>query len=127
MIVRYYRLIPLLLRLILVAPTPHLMTTVARSFHAFPYHVLGHALQIVGPTDSREEVDEGRRKVETIIAKLGCLVIPRENMMVIVPTLAEGEYRNTFVLRRIDVSVSNEKETLVEYQSCRFRNKVLHK
>lgn len=98
MIVRHYRLISLFLRLILVAPAPHLVTAVARSFHAFLHHVLGYALQIVGPTDSREEVNEGRRKVETIIAEFGRLVIPREGMVVIVPTLAEGEYRNTFVL-----------------------------
>lgn len=81
------------------------MAAIARSLYSFPHHVLGYALQIVGPADLREEVDEGRREVERVIAELGRLVIPGKDVMVIVPAFTKSEHSNPFVLRRIDKSV----------------------
>lgn len=91
------------------------MAAVTRSLHSFSYHVLGHTLQIVGPADLREKVDEGRREVESVIAELSRLVIPGKDVMIIVPTFAKGEYGNPFVLRRIDVSIPNKKAIVIEY------------
>lgn len=49
-----------------------------------------YGLQIVRPADPGKEIDEGGGKVGAIVAQLGGFVIPRENMMVIVPAFTEG-------------------------------------
>jgi hypothetical protein len=65
----------------------------------------GHRLQVVRPADAREEVDEGRGEVGAVVAQLGRLVVPREDVVVVVPALAERGDRHADVLRGADALV----------------------
>jgi len=62
------------------------MAAIARSLHPFLHYVFGHILQIVGPTDSRKEIDQDRSQVE--LAEFGRFVVPWEYVMIIMPTFA---------------------------------------
>lgn len=53
-------------------------------------------LQIIRPPQPSHEIYKGGTPIETVEAKLRSLIVPRETMMVIVPTLAhtkEGHHR----------------------------------
>ncbi len=89
--------------LILVAPTPYHMATVSGPFHPFADHVLGYGFEVVGPADFGEEVDEGGGGVGRIVAQLGRLVVPREDVVVVVPSFAQRQQRDALVLRRMDI------------------------
>lgn len=53
--------------------------------------LLAGSLEVVGPAYRSKKVDEGRGQVQAIAWKLGCLVVPGESVMVVVPTLAQSE------------------------------------
>jgi len=42
-------------------------------------------------TDLSHHIDEGRRPVEAVGAQLSCLVVPGEDVVVVVPSLADGQ------------------------------------
>lgn len=71
----------------------------------FPNCILDHFLcrlfKVVGPSDLSELVNPESRHIK-VIAQLGRLVVPRENMMVVVPSLAHRHNRNTQRLHWFD-------------------------
>lgn len=73
-----------------VVDCPLVSRAIARSGCTFLYYAGRHGLQVICPTDLSEHIDEGGSKVGVIVAQLGGLVIPWEDMMVIMPALAEG-------------------------------------
>jgi len=64
-----------------------------------------HRLQVVRPADAREEVNEGRGEVHAVVAQLGRLVVPWEDVVVVVPALAERGNRHADVLRGADALI----------------------
>ena len=64
------------------------MGRAGRTFLPLLNNAGGCCFQIVGPADPGEKVDEGGGIVVLIAAQLRRLVIPWEDMMVVVPTLA---------------------------------------
>lgn len=65
----------------------------------------GRLLPIVRPADFGEQIDPHGRDIERVVAQLGCLVVPRENMMVVVPSLAHRKCGDNAILRRADAPV----------------------
>lgn len=92
-----------------VAPSPDVAVVVdvpARA--ARPPGPLGHqpgigGLHVVRLPEERARVDERRAEVQPVVAQLGRLVVPRERVMVVVPSLAERQQRHRRVLRGRDV------------------------
>jgi len=77
------------------------VATVASAEHSSLDHVGSHRLQVVGPADLGEQVDEGRRYIQGVATPFGRLVVPRKRVMVVVPPLAKGEGRYKGILGRI--------------------------
>lgn len=67
------------------------MRSIAGTQDTFSNHFLGNGLQVVRLTDCGKEIDKAIGKVDSVIDQFGCLVIPWENVMVIVPSLAETQ------------------------------------
>ena len=82
--------IPLFFGLILVAPAPEFVATVTRSLHPLPYHIYGYRFQLVGPADFSHRVDEQSGQIHAVLPQFGCLVVPRECVVVIVPAFTQG-------------------------------------
>ena len=61
-------------------------------------HVLGNCFQVVGLADERHGVDEHGGQVDGVEAELGRLVVPGEDVVVVVPAFAEGSDGHAFVL-----------------------------
>lgn len=114
-LVELLHLLPVVGAHVLVAPAPEgglavLMVVVvpgavAGALGALLHQRRRHRLQVVRPADAREEVDEGRGEVHAVVAQLGRLVVPREDVVVVVPALAESGDRHTDVLRGADALV----------------------
>jgi hypothetical protein len=71
---------------VLVAPTPCVVLLVfvraiASSLDALLDDLIGDGLEVVGPSDLREEVDEGCGQVHSVVAELGGLVVPWEDVL----------------------------------------------
>lgn len=49
---------------------------------------LARGLQVVGQADFSHQFDEGCAWIEAVARQLGCLVVPGEGVMVVVPALA---------------------------------------
>lgn len=90
-------------RKILVAPAPQLVRSIASATHTPLDGVGSHCLKIICPTDLGEKVDEGCGQVQRVVTPLGSLVIPGEDVVIVVPALTEGEQRDIRTLRRVDV------------------------
>jgi len=75
----------------------------------FGHEVGRHGLQVVRPSDQREYVNEQRGQVQFVVEQLGVLVVPRERVMVIVPSVAARGHRHEHILGGIDVPTSVEK------------------
>lgn len=101
-------LTPFGLWLIFVAPAPDIVCPIACPLHSLLHHTGWHALEIVRPADLREEVNESRRCVQTVVAQFGCFVVPWERVMVVVPSFAKGQSGYSPVLGWIDESVDEE-------------------
>lgn len=57
---------------------------------AFLYHSVRYGFQIVCPTNPGKEIDESSGDIGAIVTQLGGFVIPRENMMIIMPAFTDG-------------------------------------
>lgn len=75
---------------------------VPRTFHPLVDHVHRDRFQVVRPTDLREEIDRHGGRIQFVVAQLGGLVVPWENVVVVVPTLAERGQSHVDVLRGSD-------------------------
>lgn len=104
---RHHRYVSVFLRLILITPTPHIVTSIPGSLHSLLYNVSGNDLQVIRESELRAAVDEGGGQIELVISELCRFVVPRENVMIIVPALAERSQCHCFVLRRIDKPVED--------------------
>jgi len=99
LLVDVLRVLKFILMNVLVAPTPiwvgiRLVIQISGSLDALLNDLVRDCLQIVRPADLSEEVDECSGEVHAIIAQLGCLVIPREDVMVVVPAFTQSENGN---------------------------------
>lgn len=54
------------------------------------------------PTNIRKEINESRRKVHAIVAQLGSFVVPRKDVMIVMPSLAVRNDRHKDIVRRFD-------------------------
>lgn len=103
-------------RHIRITPTPNVgtmrtvMRSVAGSLGPFSYQIGRYSFAMVSPPDGGEQIDEGGWHVQSVMGKFRIFVVPRENMMVIVPTVTERCRRNEQVFSRIDIPVGNVKE-----------------
>lgn len=69
-----------------------------------------YGLQIVRPADPGKEIDKGGGEVGAIVAQLGGLVIPRENMMVIMPAFTEGADADAEAIGGTDGAMKKKKK-----------------
>jgi len=99
----------LLLWHLLVTPTPDFWARggVTGALHASLHQIRGHRLQVVCPADARERVDHSRRWVQRPAQLAGAIVIG-ENVVVVVPPLAQRGQRHEGVLGRINVSENTQ-------------------
>lgn len=100
----------------MVAPAPRSdrlvrVTFGASAFGAFAHKLRRRGLQVVRPSDLGEQVDKCGGEVELVIAKFGRLVIPRERVMIIVPTLSYRHHGHKRVFRRVDKPGINRNVT----------------
>ena len=95
-------LVLVFLRLICGILAPDFMGAVTSSFDFFLHYVSGYHFQIVRPANLRAKINERCRYVESIVAQLGRLVVPREHVVIIVPALPECQEGYTQILRGID-------------------------
>lgn len=73
-----------------------------------------------GLANFREEINECFCVVEFVVAQLVRLVVPRKDVMEIVPALAESDYCHEFILTWSNVSEENaEKFNRVRAEMCR--------
>uniref|UniRef100_T1DNK5 Uncharacterized protein n=1 Tax=Anopheles aquasalis TaxID=42839 RepID=T1DNK5_ANOAQ len=94
------RVFNLILILIFVAPSPGWMATVPGTLDALLHDLLGNRFQVVRPANLCEEIDERGSQVHPVVAQLSRLVVPREHMVIVVPSLAKRERCYRAVLRR---------------------------
>jgi hypothetical protein len=71
---------------VLVAPAPCvvllvLVGAIASSLDALLDDLVGDGLEVVGPSDLCEEVNEGCGQVHSVVAELGGLVVPWEDVL----------------------------------------------
>ena len=71
---------------------------------AFDY-ISRHRLPSPDPAEVGAQIDESGGQVGAIRGQLGGAVIPRENMVIVVPSLAERSDRHAEVLRRVNVII----------------------
>lgn len=96
---------------VFVAPSPDFRVTVApvagpqRSSH---HHARVGGLQVVRQPESGASVYERRAQVHPVVAQLGRLVVPRERVMVVVPSLAQSQQRHRRVFRGRDSPVRRQ-------------------
>lgn len=102
--------------LVLVPPAPGRVRSVARPLDSPLDDLVGHHLQIVRPADLGEEIDEGGRKVQPVVAQFGRLVVPGEHVVIVVPALAERECGHRLVLRWVDVAVGVRLRVVIRFQ-----------
>lgn len=96
---------------------PLIFRAVARSGRAFLHYTARHGLQVVRPADLGEHIDEGGSEVGAIVAQLGGFVVPWEDVMVIVPALAEGADADAEAVGGADGAVEVRKR---EIPKCLF-------
>jgi hypothetical protein len=77
--------------------------TVSRPVHSFHDHLFGGGLQIVGPADRSHQIQEPGGQIAAVLSELSRLVVPRECVMVVVPSLPAGQHRNSGTLGRINI------------------------
>lgn len=97
-------------------------STVAGAQGPFGYQLGGHGLQVVRPSDQREQVDEQRGQVQLVVEQLGVLVVPRERVMVVVPSVATRGHRHQYVLGRVDVPARNNTITIITVTTAAYAN-----
>lgn len=104
---------------VLVAPSPDIRVVMVvfsvpgrrvtsgpqRSFH---YQVRVGGLQVIRQSESGAQVYERCAEVHPVIAQLGRLVVPRECVMVVMPSLAERQDCNRRVLRRRNIPADRQ-------------------
>lgn len=78
------------------------MAAVASTHHSLHDDVTSHRLEVIRPTDDGEKVDKRSSDVQSVVAQFGSFVVPREGVMVVVPTLAQRQRRDRVALRRVD-------------------------
>lgn len=59
-------------------------------------------------TNFRKEIDECTRPVQIICSQFGCFVVPRKDMMIVVPAFAHRQYTDECVVRGRNVSDNTE-------------------
>lgn len=99
----------MMLRIVMVGRSL-IFRTIARFGSAFLYYIMIYGLQIVRPADPGEEIDKGSGQVGAIVAQLSGLIIPRENMMVIVPTFTEGADADAVTVGGADGAMKKNKK-----------------
>lgn len=67
--------------------------------------LFGRRLQIVRPAYAAENVQPHRGHVQHVPADLGRPVVPREHVVIVMPSFAHGHQRYGEVLRRLDAPV----------------------
>jgi len=80
-----------------------LARTVAGAQGSLVHQFGGNGLQVVGPTDQRERVDEQGGQVQLVVEQFGVLVVPGERMVIVVPAVAARGHRHEHVLGGVDV------------------------
>lgn len=101
------QLLQILLLQIFISVSPD-MAAIAAFLGPPGHHPGRNALQVVRPTQPREEVDEVGRGI-VAIAQLASLVVPRENVVVVVPTFPQSSHRDRQVLHRAYVPATREE------------------
>lgn len=89
--------------LVTVPPTPNLVAAIPGSYDAFFDHFGRHGFQIVSPTDFREQIDHLQGEINA--TELCCFIVPREGVMVVMPSFANREERDKTVFSWVDVPV----------------------
>lgn len=97
---------------------------VARPQGPLAHQILRGGLEVVGPADLLEELDEVAGQVE-VLAELGGPVVPGEGVVEVVPALAEGDEGHEPALAGHDVAVGKEK--FKEGQASRARRGDKHR
>lgn len=86
---------------IIPATSPQATRTVALPRDRAIDQLLPRCSQIVRQADARHQLYETCGRIQAVRAQLRSLVIPRERVMVIVPTFTQCEERHGRVLRRL--------------------------
>lgn len=96
-----------------VAVSPDLgVAAVAALLGSSRYHIPGNTLQIVGPAQLSEEVDERRRRIVDVPQFTG-FVVPREHVVIVVPAFTEGSKGHGQIFHWANVPETKHKSAIV--------------
>lgn len=93
----------LLLWHVLITPAPYRMAAIARANYSLHHNVAWHWLEVIRPANQWEEVDKRRGDVQSVVSQFGSFVVPREGVVVVVPSLSQRQRCDRVALGRVDV------------------------
>ena len=87
---------------VLITPAPYRMAAVSRAKHSLHHNIAGHRLEVVRPADHWEKVDKRRGDVQSVVSQFSSFVVPREGVVVVVPSLSQCQRCDRVALWRVD-------------------------
>lgn len=80
------------------------LSSIASSRRSSFNRLHGDCFHVIRQTQPSTEIDKCGSDVDLIVAEFGGFVVPREHMVVIVPSLTECYYGHAFIFGRTDIS-----------------------
>lgn len=103
---------------IFVTIAPSGVSTITGTHNTFLNDFGSNRFQIVSPTNFGKEINEGGGQVHRVVAPFGGLVVPGEDMMIVVPAFTESKSSDQGVFSRVDGPKDMQQRTKFNYTRC---------
>ena len=78
------------------------MRTIASSQYPVRDHFLGDSFAIVSQAEPSEKINKRCGKIQSVVSQFGRFIVPRKDVVVVVPTFSHSQKCNSSMFRRIN-------------------------